>query len=374
MNPEILKLFYTHTFNDILVTITLIFFSVFLTIYSSNALKLNKFYTLVIFLTHNLMFPIYMLFLIKFGSDSLTYFINNQGYNYLDVKSGQIFMNKIVIFFNFFKFNFYNTNYLFSIFSLFGIYLYLKIIQDLKINNKFDKYLILVFLCLPSIHFWHMGFSKDTITFFFISLTIYEIQKSNKNIIVIIFSLIALYFVRPHISLIVFISLFCFYFINNENILFRIIISILALLFSILILRAIFDFTSVQSIFKFLSIFKDQYIQNEVTALPSDMNFLLRVISYIFLPNIIAFKDLSLFYIIVLLENTFLIFVFLKVLTFNFFSKKKFKEMSFLIFFSLISLLILTYVTSNLGIATRQKWIFLPALFILFSVSKYKLR
>ncbi len=374
MNPEVLKLFYSHTFSDILLSIVLIFFSIFLTIYTANALKLNKFYTLAIFFAHNLMFPIYMLFLFKFGTDSLTYFINNQGYDYLDLTSGQVFMNKIVIFFDYIKFNFYNTNYLFSIFSLFSIYLYLKIFQDLKINNKFDKYLILIFLFLPSLHFWHMGFSKDTLTFFFISLMIYEIQKSNKNMIVIIFLLIALYFVRPHISLIVFISLFIFYFINNENILFRITISILTLVFSILILRAIFDFTDFQSIFKFLNIFKDQYIQNEATALPSEKNFLLRIISYMFLPNIVVFKDISFFYIIVTLENTFLIFLFIKVFTLNFFSKKKFKEMSFLLFFSLISLLLLTYVTSNLGIAARQKWIFLPALFILFSASKYKIR
>ena len=123
-------------------------------------------------------------------------------------------------------------------------------------------------------------------------------------------------------------------------------------------LRAIFNFTDLQSLITFLNIFQDQYIQKEATALTSDRNFLFRLLSYLFLPNIILIKDTSIFYLYIALENTFLIFLFIKIFTLNFFSLKKFKTLSFLLFFSLISLCILTYVTSNLGIATRQKWIF----------------
>ena len=62
-----------------------------------------------------------------------------------------------------------------------------------------------------------MGFSKDTLTFS-ISLIIYEISKSKKNLTIIAFSILLLYFVRPHISLMVIISLFIYYFVNFKGI------------------------------------------------------------------------------------------------------------------------------------------------------------
>ena len=89
---------------------------------------------------------------------------------------------------------------------------------------------------------------------------------------------------------------------------------------SIVTLRAIFNFTDLQSLITFLNIFQDQYIQKEATALTSDRNFLLRLLSYLFLPNIILIKDTSIFYLYIALENTFfLIFLFIKIFTLNFF-------------------------------------------------------
>ena len=98
MNPELYKLFFNHNLIDILISIFLIFASIYITINSINVLKLNRAYTLIIYSIHNLMFPLHMLFLYKYGTDSVTYFINPQGYNYVDMQSGQIFMNKILIF------------------------------------------------------------------------------------------------------------------------------------------------------------------------------------------------------------------------------------------------------------------------------------
>ena len=342
MNPELYKLFFNHNLIDILISIFLIFASIYITINSINVLKLNRAYTLIIYSIHNLMFPLHMLFLYKYGTDSVTYFINPQGYNYVDMQSGQIFMNKILIFFELIKFNFYNLNYFFSLLSLFSIYLYLKVIQGYKIINSFNYLIVFIFLCLPSIHFWHMGFSKDTLTFFSISLIIYEISKSKKNLTILAFSILLLYFVRPHISLMVIVSLFIYYFVNFKGIFFKIIISFVVLMLSIVTLRAIFNFTDLQSLITFLNIFQDQYIQKEATALTSDRNFLLRLLSYLFLPNIILIKDTSIFYLYIALENTFLIFLFIKIFTLNFFSLEKFKTLSFLLFFSVISLCILT--------------------------------
>ena len=371
MSPEILTLYYNHSIIDITITTIIFFSSILLTVYTRGILKLNKLHTLLIFSIHMFMFPLYMIYLLKYGTDSLTYFVYFDGYNFLEFESGQIFLNKLIIFFDFFKLNFYNINYLISILSLFSFFLYLKIIENLKIKDKFTFYIVLSFFCLPSIHFWHMGFSKDTLTFFCISIIVYEVMKFKPNLFIIILSLSLLYFVRAHISLMTFTALIFFYLINNQNKFFKILIIILFLFITPILLKTIFNFTDLNSIVVFLEMFDDLYTSNYATALYSDTNIFLKAFYYIFLPNIFFIKDMNLFYLFVVFENTLLVILFLKVITFKILSLKNLKRYSFLILFSLIALFLLSYVTSNLGIATRQKWIFLPVIFIMLSAAKY---
>lgn len=373
MNPVILKLYYDYSILDIFTTIFLVFLSFFLTFYIRNILQLNRTSTLIIFSIHTLMFPIYILYLFLYGTDSLTYFIRFEGFSLVDFKPGQVFMNNIIIFFDFLKFNFYNINYIFSFLSLFSFLLYLKIIENIKIKNRFNFYVIFSFLCLPSIHFWHMGFSKDTLTFFGTSLIVYEMIKLKPNLILILFSCILLYLVRPHVGLIVFIPVAVYYFINNKNKFIKIFILFLLAILTPVMMQSIFNFTGLDSLITFVTMFQDAYVDNEATALYYDRNLLQKMLTYIFLPNIFILKDTSLFYLYIAFENTFLIYLFLNVINYKILKIKNLKNYLFLILFSFACLCIFSYITSNIGIATRQKWIFLPALFILFSKSKYNL-
>lgn len=372
MSPDILNLYYDYTFFDVIFTIILILFSVILTIKIRYSLNLNKNLTLIIFSIHQLMFPLYMFYLFKFGSDSLTYFIGFSGYEYLDIEPGQIFLNKIIIFFNFFEINFYNINYIFSIISLISFYLLLKILSEIKIKDKKSFYILFIFLCLPSIHFWHMGFSKDTISFFCISLIMYEILKSKPNFILIFIYIVLLYFVRIHISLMVFISVIFYYLLKSKNIFLKILFIIPLIFGAQFMLKGIFNFTNIESIFNFLNIFQDLYTENPATALSSDQNFILKMFSYLFVPNILIIKDVNPFYLYIAFENTILILLFLYVFSFKIMSLRNLKNYSFLFIFSIISLIILTYATSNIGIASRQKWMFLPTMYIFFIISKFK--
>ena len=371
MSPEILTLYYNHSILDIIITTIIFFFSILLTVYTRSALELNKLNTLLIFSIHTLMFPVYMVYLLKYGTDSLTYFVYFDEYNFTNVEPGRIFLNKLIIFFDFFKLNFYNINYLISTLSLFSFFLYLKIIENLKIKDKFTFYMVLSFFCLPSIHFWHMGYSKDTLTFFCISIIVYEVMKFKPNLFIITLSVLLLYFVRAHISLMIFTALIIFYVINNQSKFLKFLSIILFLFISPILLKTIFNFTDFNSILRFLDMFQDLYTENYATALYSDVNIFLKSLYYIFLPNIFFLKDMNLFFLLVAFENTLLVILFLKVITFKILSLKNLKSYSFLILFSLIALFLLSYVTSNLGIAARQKWIFLPVIFIMFSGVKY---
>lgn len=373
MNPEILKLFYSHTFIDTIISIFLLFFSITFTIYVRNILQLNKILTFYIFLIHTLIFPFYMFFLFSNGTDSLSYFIHFKTYTFNELETGRVFMHQLIFFFDALKLNFYNINYLFSIFSLFSFYLYLKIFEKIEIKDKFNYYFIFSLFCLPSIHFWHMGYSKDTITFICISLIIYEMLKSKTSLVIIIFPIIILYFVRVHVCLIALISITLYYFFNSKKLITKFWFIMFLSFITPYLLSEIFNFTDLKSIFEFLNIFRDLYTQQESTALYSDTNLILKLIYYIFSPNLFSIKDFNLFYLYIAFENTLLIVLFVRIFNIKFLSVEKLKYFSFLIFFSLISLYLFSFVTSNLGVAVRQKWIFLPAIYIFFSASKYKI-
>ena len=91
MSPEILTLYYNHSIIDITITTIIFFFSILLTVYTRGILKLNKLHTLLIFSIHTFMFPLYMIYLLKYGTDSLTYFVYFDEYNFLNLESGRIF-------------------------------------------------------------------------------------------------------------------------------------------------------------------------------------------------------------------------------------------------------------------------------------------
>ena len=372
MTLEIITIISYYNIFDILVSILLLSISIFFTIYLRHELNIDRNLTLIIYCVHHLSFLIYMFFIHKYGSDAQTFFINFSGTQFIDMQPGRIFLTKAVIFFDYINLHFYNVNYLFSLFSLYAFYLLLKIIEDLKIKDRSTLYMAFIFLCLPSIHFWHMGFSKDTLTFLCITIITYEILKLKTNLLVIFFTLVLLYFVRVHICLTVFISLVLFYLINIKNNYLRFFIIIITIFSVHFMLKIIFDFKGLASLINFLNIFKDQYLENPATAISSEMNFGIRMFYYLFAPNLFVIKDTSLFFLITAFENTIILLLFLKFLHFEILSFKKIKYFLFLFIFSLISLILLTYVTSNLGIAARQKWIFLPTIFIYLLASKHK--
>jgi len=61
-------------------------------------------------------------------------------------------------------------------------------------------------LLLPSLHFWSSGIGKDSLVFLFIAMYFYGIRDLRKYVILVAFSMIGLYHVRPHMAFIVLLS------------------------------------------------------------------------------------------------------------------------------------------------------------------------
>lgn len=86
------------------------------------------------------------------------------------------------------------------LFSLLGLYTFLEITNFcLKQNDKLDKKaLFLVFLLLPSYHFWVSGFTKETVLFFAFWVLVKHVYYKKYTSIALFLSLLLLAFIRPY--------------------------------------------------------------------------------------------------------------------------------------------------------------------------------
>ena len=283
-------------------------------------------------------------------------------------------MHKLVGYFRALNINIHNINYIFSAISFLPFLFFLKIIQELKVyeNSKINYYLLISFLFLPSLHFWISGYSKDTISFiviFFISyLYITRVdcqlpQVSNKLFIILLFSLIILlYSIRPHLALLMTTSSAIYYFCSKKYSVFnyKFILTLgLGLPIIYFLFTEVFGNTlNYENITRIINMYRNLDEPNTGSQINLDTNIVFKFILYLFAPNIFFIQSLNLQNIIVIIENTFLIFFFLKLFKFRLCNIKS-------VLFNLVMLILffaaMTLITSNLGISNRQKWmVFLP--------------
>jgi len=370
------NVFYSFAYTDFFLLFFLFIFSILFLAYIKSKIKLSDNVTFFLFLYHNLIFLIYTIDQIFVGNDSLSYFLNYKGYDQLDLYPGQIFLYKIAGYFGYLNISIHVVNYIFSIISFIPFIFFLKIIEKLKIydHSKIDYYLVISFLFLPSIHFWISGYSKDTISFVIIFFITYlyltredlKLPKTNNVFFVffIIFLTILLYFVRPHLALLISVCCFAYHLKGVKYSFFNykfILIILLSIPIVYFFLISVFSSNlSYENISKIINIYRNIITENTGSQISSETNFILKFILYIFAPNIFFINTFNLYNIIVIVENTFLIMFFIKLFEFNF---STIKFLRFNLIMTLLFFFSMTIITSNLGISNRQKWmVFLPLL------------
>lgn len=271
-----------------------------------------------------------------------------------------------------------NVTLLYNLLGSFGlVFLYLSFKFFLK---NLPWYWIFI-LFIPSMSFWSAGLGKDAISFFAICLFLYGITVSNRAALLIPVSFFIMFMVRPHIAAIMIVS-YVIYFIIKAKV---------HIIFKVFTLPII-------SLGVFLSVsFVQQYIGLEEASLSSvsgyiddrqgsnlgggssldiaSMSYPMQMFTYIFRP--LPFEASSAVTMITSIENTFLLFLILYILFKSKFNLRPFVQGKNLWLFTYVFLTcsILAMTTANLGIATRQKWMFMPVLLylLIYSFHNYKL-
>jgi len=272
------------------------------------------------------------------------------------------------------SFNFFNTFFIFSLFGYLGILFFatsLFYIQSYK-KGKYNYLLVLIIVFFPSLHFWSSAIGKDSLMFLAVGLIIWSGVKLNLRKIWFLFSSVLITLIRPHVGALLFLSFY-------SNTLFKDSIKINKYLKLLIFLAPLLFFTflpivisnyfnlpslSISGFIDYLEI-RTEFTQTGSLALDiTSINPLMR--PFIFLYGPVFLKGSSLFYLLIFIENVFLITLtiisFKNILNNNF----RFKNIPNFLFFTfpILTLFLLSFSVGNVGIALRQKWMIIPFLYI----------
>jgi hypothetical protein len=228
----------------------------------------------------------------------------------------------------------------------------------------------MLLLFLPSLSYWSGALGKDAISFFAVNLLIFAVAKGRNKKLLITLAIIVMFLVRPHVGFIMILSYLAFFVVKaNLNLAFKL------LILPAFIISAIFSFNFVSnyagleenSLEDAASYIEYRQTLNQEGGSSIDMrdqSFPVKVFTYFFRP--MPFEAHNFIALVASIENLILLAFFIYLLTF---SKNKiiiFSNYNFLLFIYVVALtILLANIVTNLGIASRQKWMVLPVLFYL---------
>ena len=156
---------------------------------------------------HMLFALIYYIYTIDGRSDSYNYYERPQ-HNY-DMwfgayDAGTSFIDFVGYpFINYLFFSFEMMMVLFAWLGYLGfVYFYIVFKENIKFKHKFYGYdLITLFIFLPNMHFWTGSYGKGSIIFWGLGMAIYALSNIKNRKKALLFGLLIIYHVRPHVFL-----------------------------------------------------------------------------------------------------------------------------------------------------------------------------
>lgn len=264
--------------------------------------------------------------------------------------------------------NYLNTTLVFNIFGSLGLVLLYKTLK--KFFTAMNRYWIIL-LFLPSASFWSAGLGKDGIAFLATCLFLYAVVKTEKSVLSVIIAFVLMFMVRPHIAAIMLLSYIVYFVINSKV---HLILKVLTLPVIAVGLYFALSFAqqyvglenaSLATVGSYVDQRQGYNLEGGSSTDLASMSYPVQMFTYIFRP--LPFEASSLLTLVTSLENTIYLLLFIYILLKSKFNLRYYVEGKnlWLFIYLFLTCTILAITTANLGIATRQKWMFMPVLIYL---------
>jgi hypothetical protein len=357
---------------DVLTSFSILIFGYFVTSILSKSLKLNDTIAHIIYFWHMLFSFIYVYFSIHFVSDSTSYFIASLSLMDYDFEVGTNFIYILTDFFTkTFALSYLSISLLFGVLAAFGlVLLYSSLRENSNFDNKY-KWLILILILTPSLSFWSGGIGKDSLSFFLISLYCWGCTNFESRQKFVFISLVLLYFIRPHVSILLspILGFSINYYFQNSKFRFKSIILILSLIAFITFVFFAFEYVGLGNFdikgyldtrFYYSALGANSAISNEgISQLSLLFNFL-------YFPILVDSFELK--YLPFAFEGIYIFIITIVSIYFGSFKNiDNFKVFLAILVSFMLMLLLFSNSLGNYGLIVRQKIMLLPLLFFLIS-------
>jgi len=347
---------------------------------SKTAARIKNNIVYVIFIEHMVFSYLFFLYAKTHSADANMYYAKALMESSLLMAFGTDtqFIIFLTTFFVNFGFSKLATFFMFALLGFVGLQ-YLIRMLDYSRLSFFGYPLVFLVLLLPGFHFWTSALGKDSLVFLFLMMSFYALQKINKRWSLLVIAFLFLALIRPHIGFVILLSIFVALFLQNplKYKLTHFVSGFVVLGLIILSLPFLSTFLNVEQLeldavnerLEFYSEYgankADQvssYIDVSSYSLP------LKMFAYLFRP--LFFDAHSVLQLLASFENLFLFFIIYKwLVSIKFKVRKWYKYLhlpdKILFVYFILGWLVLAASMYNLGLASRQKYMLIPVLFIL---------
>lgn len=340
--------------------------------------------SLIIFLWHTIFSVAYYFLTVNYGADASFYY-DSAASDDLSIgvgTPGVIFVTGIFVHaLNLPMFGAFLVHNFIGALGLIVLYGALK--REALHESRNIKILAFAVILLPSMNFWTAGISKDSISLLAVSFCLWGITANRSKVKLILAGVILMFLVRPHMAALLVLAYFFAIIIDSKIALIKKIpMAIILLGFSLSALLYAYQYAGVGKDFSFVDTL--DYVENrqEIYADTgsgmdlSSMNFLSALFAYMYRPVVLEAKNAlqlvsSIENLVLLVGSIFFILKFRVVRVKNIMQRTSWM----LLFYPMMSWIMLGLTTGNLGIAVRQKWMFVPFFLYLYVavLSKNKL-
>ncbi|MES2719727.1 MAG: hypothetical protein V4624_02425 [Pseudomonadota bacterium] len=358
-----------------LISALLIFFAgAFIVNIISSGLKISSIRSLTIYCWHTAMCMVYLWYVINNGGDALSYYKKTQitGLEFSPGTEAVSYLTTLIV-------KGFGT-------SLLGAFLFYNIIGSVGLlffhaclrtatydKSESVKKLATLIVFLPSVSFWSSAIGKDAISFTAASLSLWAALNIKRRAGLMIIAVAMMFFVRPHIAGILIISLtLAALFINRTNIFLKILLGGIAAGAAALLVPFALHYAGVgetidnDTLMAYVEKRQSYNMEGGGGVDIASMTLPMQLFTYLFRP--VIFEARSIFSFAAAIDNLILLYLFIvggRGLLGRVRSGLG-ESRVFMWAYALLAWLVLAMTTANLGIALRQKWMFVPMLIFLF--------
>lgn len=349
-------------------------FGAWVAIYQKRIFQIPQKWALFLYLWHSFFCIAYFLFSLNNSADSRGYFVRSLIFD-ADLRLGTRAIDALTsIFTTGLGFSYGGAFLVYNIFGFIGMLAFASALQQIVSGrSKNASRVALIVILLPGLSFWSVAIGKDALTFMGASMAAWSALSIGRRYPALVLGALAIFVARPHMAgLLLAAAAISLLVASRMGIVKKSVLVMISFPIAAFAVVTGVQFVGLANdaglaeVESFIERRQELNLGGGSSVDISAMSLPLRLFTYLFRP--LFFDGLGALGLVSSFENLFILLLVLTAIFGKLRGRKSGLEgfaVAFFVMFVAIAWVLLANVTANLGIALRQKWMFMPMLMLL---------